>query len=103
MSIVNSNVTDSVAAPIYTSVGNSAVTTAYFCNKTSFTVLVNVFVAPSGQIASGDNVIYSNLSIAGNDTYVMEAERLLFNNGDYIYANASVVNAVTATTSYTGI
>ena len=103
MSIVNSNVTDSIAAPVYTSIGNSAVTTAYFCNKTSGAVLVNVFVAPSGQVASGNNVIYSNLSIAGNDTYIMEAERLLFNNGDYIYANASVSGAVVATTSYTGI
>jgi hypothetical protein len=33
----------------------------------------------------------------------MEAERLLFNNGDYIYANASVADAVVATTSFTGI
>ena len=103
MSITNSTLTNSVAVPVYTSVGNSAVTTAYFCNKTSLAVLVNVFVAPAGQIANGNNVIYSNLTIAGNDTYIMEAERLLFNNGDYIYANASVADAVVATTSFTGI
>lgn len=103
MSITNSTLTTAVAGTIYTSVGNSAVTTAYFCNKTSSSVLVNVFVVQSGLVASGDNIIYSNLSIAGGDTYIMEAERLLFNNGDTIAANASVSSAVIATTSYTGI
>ncbi len=103
MSISNSILTDSVAAAIYTSVGNSAVTTAYFCNKSASSVLVNVFIAPSGFVANGNNIIYSNLNIASNDTYIMEAERLLFNNGDYIYANASVADAVIATTSFTGI
>jgi len=103
MSITNSTLTDSVATAVYTSVGNSAITTAYFCNKTASAVLVNVFVVPSGFEANGNNVIYSNLSISGNDTYIMEAERLLFNNGDYIYANASVADAVVATTSFTGI
>lgn len=103
MSITNSILTDSVATAIYTSTGNSAVTTAYFCNKSASSVLVNVFIAPAGFEANGNNIIYSNLNIASNDTYIMEAERLLFNSGDYIYANASVADAVIATTSYTGI
>lgn len=103
MSIINSTLTSSVATAIYTSAGNSAVTTAYFCNKTASAVLVNVFVAPFGQVASGNNIIYSNLSIAGNDTYVMEAERLLFNNSGYVYANASVADSVVATISFTSI
>lgn len=103
MSITNSTLTDSVAAAIYTSAGNSAVTTAYLCNKTASAVLVNVFVAPAGEVASGNNIIYSNLSIASNDTYVMEAERLLFNNAGYIYANASAADSVVATISFTSI
>ncbi len=103
MAITNSTLTDSVAAAVYTSTGNSAVTTAYFCNKTASSVQVNVFVVSAGFVANGNNIIYSNLNIASNDTYIMEAERLLFNNGDYIYANASVADAVVATTSFTGI
>jgi hypothetical protein len=103
MSIFNSTLVDSVASSVYTSTGNSAVTTAYFCNKTPSAVIVNVFVVASGAVASGDNIIYSNLNIAGYDTYVMETERLLFNNGDFISANSSVPSAVVSTVSFTGI
>lgn len=103
MSITNSTLVDSAAAAVYTSTGNSAVTTAYFCNKTASAVLINVFVVANGDVASGNNIIYSNLSIAAQDTYVMEAERLLFNNGDFISANASVLDSVVSTVSFTGI
>ena len=103
MSIVNATLTDSTATAVYTSTGNSAVTTMYLCNKTSIAATINVFVVSSGFEANGVNIIYSNLSIAGNDTYVMEAERILFNNGDLIAANASAASTIIATTSFTGI
>jgi hypothetical protein len=103
MSILNTTLTTSAATSIYISAGNSAVTTAYFCNKTPNSVLVNVHVVLAASIASGDNIIYSNLSIAGYDTYIMETERLLFNNGDFIAANCSAGSTVISTVSYTGI
>ena len=107
MSITNATLAlnnSAVAPAIYTSTGNTAITTAYLCNRTATPVTVNVFVATSGTFASqATNMIYSNLIVAGNDTYVMEAERLLLNNGDFIAANGSVNNSVVATVSYTGI
>lgn len=103
MSIVNAIITNSTANAVYTSAGNSAVTTVYLCNKTSTATTINVFVVNSGFQANGENIIYSNLSIAGNDTYVMEAERILFNNGDFVAANASAASTIVATTSFTGI
>jgi len=103
MSIVNATLTDSTATAVYTSAGNSAVTTMYLCNKTSTATTINLFVVSSGFQANGTNIVYSNLSIAGNDTYILETERLLFNNGDLIAANASAASTVIATTSFTGI
>jgi hypothetical protein len=103
MSIVNATLTDSTATAVYTSAGNSAVTTMYLCNKTSTATTINLFVVSSGFQANGLNIVYSNLSIAGNDTYILETERLLFNNGDLIAANASAASTVIATTSFTGI
>ena len=107
MSITNATLAlnNSVAAPaVYTSSGNTAITTVYLCNRTSAAVTVNVFAVPSGTFDSQTtNIIYSNLVVAGNDTYIMEAERLLFLNGDYLAANASVNNSIVATISYTGI
>jgi hypothetical protein len=103
MSIVNATLTNSTATAVYTSTGNSAVTTMYLCNKTATTATINVFVVCSGFQANGINIVYSNLSIAGNDTYIIESERILFNNGDLIAANASADSAVVVTTSFTGI
>lgn len=103
MSIVNATLTNSTATAVYTSTGNSAVTTMYLCNKTSTATTINLFVVSSGFQANGLNIVYSNLSIAGNDTYILETERLLFNNGDLIAANASAASTVIATTSFTGI
>lgn len=103
MSIVNATLTNSTATAVYTSTGNSAVTTMYFCNKTAVPATINLFVVSTGFQANGINIIYSNLSIAGNDTYVMEAERILFNNGDFVAANSSATGSIVATTSFTGI
>ena len=103
MSIVNATLTNSTATAVYTSAGNSAVTTMYLCNKTATATTINLFVVCSGFEANGVNIVYSNLSIAGNDTYVIESERILFNNGDLIAANASAASAVVVTTSFTGI
>ena len=103
MSIINSAITDSTASGIYTSAGNTAITTVYLCNNSTSAVAVNVFVVANTFVANGINIIYSNLNIAGNDTFIMEAERLLFNNGDFLAANAGVAGSVAATVSYTSI
>ena len=65
---------------------------------------INLFIVTSGLFASQtNNMIYSNLVVNSNDTYVMEWERILLNNGDSVQANASVTNSIVATVSYTGI
>ena len=104
MSITNATLNTGAAAAVFTSSGSTAMTTAYLCNRTPTPVTVNVFVVASGAVASQTtNMIYSNLVIAGDDTYILESERILLSNGDFIAGNASVTNSIVATVIYTGI
>jgi Na+-transporting NADH:ubiquinone oxidoreductase subunit NqrE len=105
MAIRSISLTTSAAQPIVeTAFGQSvAVTTVYLCNKTPVNCTVNVYAVDANALAGGSNIIYSNLVIAGNDTYVMEAERLILAGGDLLSANASINGAVIATASFVGI
>ena len=104
MSIVNSIISTGSPAAVYTSAGNSAITTAYICNPTVNAITANVYLVPSAVGALfANSQIYSNLTIAPNDTYILEWERILLNNGDTVQANCDTFQSLTVTVSYTGI
>lgn len=104
MAIISTRLTTgNVAATAYTSVANSAITTVYICNTSTTATSANVYAVPTGQTAGPINQIYTSLRVAGHDTYVMEAERLLFVNGDSLQVEASTDDSITVTVSYTGI
>jgi hypothetical protein len=89
---------------IYTSSGNTVVSTMYFCNKNTAAINLNVFLLPNGATVANVNYqIYANVQLASDDTYVVDMEKLVFANGDIIAAYATVANVVTATVSYVGI
>jgi hypothetical protein len=102
MAIRNTSLTTS-ATSIYTSSGNSATTVMHFCNYTNNGATANVWLVPSGGSANSATIIYSNVSLTAQNTLVIDTEKIIFANGDSIYANASSVNSVTATVSYIGI
>lgn len=103
MSITNTTLSTAVA-PIYTSSGTSAISVAYFCNTGLSTLTINVHAVSAGYgIADNTNILYSNLQITPTDTYVLDTEKLLLDNGDFLAANASINSAVVSTVSYIGI
>jgi hypothetical protein len=102
MAILNTVLTNSTAASIYTSSGTSAITTIHLCNTTGATVTANVYLVPSGGIAGAGNAIYTNLSITSQNTYIVYAEKFILSNGDTIKANCSAANSITATISSFG-
>ena len=57
----------------------------------------------SGGTAGASNQIIKDLTIAGGDTYVMNAEKLVLGNADTIQASSDTASAITATVSYVGI
>jgi hypothetical protein len=81
----------------------TATTTVYLCNKTASTVTVNVFAVNSGFTANGNNIIYSNVALTTNETYIMDVEKIFLGPGDMLQANASANLSVVATVSSIGL
>ena len=88
---------------IYTSTNNSATTVIFFCNTTGSDATVSAYAVASGGTAGATNQIIKDLTIAGGDTYIMNAEKLVLSNGDKIQASSGTASAITATVSYVGI
>lgn len=88
---------------IYTSTDNSVVSVMYFCNTDSTARDIDVYLVPNGGTSAGNTQIYKSVQIAGNDTFVVDMEKLVLSNGDTIQATASSDSVVTATVSYVGI
>lgn len=102
MAIQNTSV-QTIATPLYTSSGSSAVVTIHLCNYTTDTVVANVYVVPNGDTAGNTNIVYSNYSITSYNTLIINTEKFILGNGDSVYANVSANTSVTATVSYIGI
>lgn len=83
--------------------GTSAITVVYFCNISGSTLPVDVHVVPYGGTPDISNVIYKGIQLAPSDTYVLDTERLLLDNGDSLVAFTTVNASIVATVSYTGI
>jgi hypothetical protein len=104
MTIAVGNVT-TIAAAVYTSSGNSAITFLSLCNYSAGNITANVHVVPSSNTATNNNIVISSIEIAPDDTYQLYVggEKLILSNGDTVQVNASADNALTAVTSFTSI
>ena len=87
---------------IYASSGNTVISTMYFCNYGASAANLNVYVTGVGSAFSATaNLIYREVQIAAADTYVVDKEKLVLANGDYIRANSG--GSISATVNYVGI
>jgi len=103
MTIALAQVTSSPDA-IYTSSGNTAITSLTLCNWGPSSVTANLYVVPSGYSADTTTIALSSVVITSTETaqLYMFAEKLLLGPGDTICANTTA-NTVTAITSYTSL
>lgn len=86
--ITNFSVGTSTATPAYTASGEVAVTVIYICNTSGSDGDVDVYLVPNGDIVGAQHLIYKNLIIRSNDTYIIDTEKLILGNGDKIYIAA---------------
>lgn len=87
---------------IYVSSGNTVISTMYFCNYGAAAANLNVYMTSAGSTFSTTaNVVYREVQIAAADTFVIDREKLVFANGDYIRANSG--GSISATINYVGI
>lgn len=86
---------------IYTSSLNSVVSVMYFCNQGGSAANLNVWATAGNLTASAGNLIYREIQLAAGDTYVVDMEKLVLADGDFISANTG--GTINATVSYVGI
>ena len=101
MAITNTRLMDTNLTRVFQATGQQIVSVMYLCNTSAGNVSVNVYCINSDDSTAGsdDNIIYSDLQIQANDTYVMSTEKLILDNGDELEVEASVAEAITVTVS----
>ena len=116
MAITN-NFIDATFTTLYTSTGDTAITSMIFCNYadtdniasppapapgnvlTDADTFLDLHVVPSGGSASDENKILHQLKIPGGETFIMDTERLVLENGDTIVAQTTSPATISATIS----
>jgi hypothetical protein len=94
-------ITAATPTTVYTSVGLTCCTVIYLCNTTNSPITVDIHVAGTGvSIPTDANIIYKTYAIAATDTYIINTERLMFENGDRLWVTTSAANSLTVTISY---
>jgi hypothetical protein len=101
MAITNTRLSTANSTPVFTAVGQQAITVMYICNTSGGDARVTVFCIDSSDSSgpSNENTIYSELEVTANDTYVISTEKLILDNGDFIEVEANIADAVTVTVS----
>ena len=102
MSVTNANIAAS-AVNIYTSTGNTVISTMHFCNVDSSDRTLDLYIVPSGQSITSARQIYKTLNIPAADTYAITNERFVLGNGDAVAATASSADKIIATITYASV
>ena len=88
MAITNFQVGTGTGTEAFAASADTAVTAMYITNKSATAGNVDIYVVPSGETVSENFKIYNNLQIPAEDTYVIDSEKLILENGDKIYIAA---------------
>lgn len=100
MSISNVYVKSTVTTQLFIAAGEQAVTTMFFCNVSdSLDTELDIFLTPSTDAVSTASQVIKSLPLAATETYVFDAERLILDPGDKIFAKATIDSIVVATIS----
>ena len=103
MSITQAGAVGTSATTVYTSSSTSALTCMFFMNENASARTLDLHVVKSGDTAGVTNKIVKQISIDGGDTYVINLEKIVLDNGDTMQAIASNASSVYATVSSVAI
>jgi hypothetical protein len=108
MAISNSRLTTTGSTTVYTSIGNTAVTTLIACNtgpiisltdETLNAASLTLYFVPNGGIIGDGTTVVKSLNIPAGETVFFSDEKVVLSNGDTIVAQASAANLITITVS----
>ena len=91
------------ATTVYTSSNTTAITCMFFMNDNAAARTLDVHVVKSGGSAAATNKIIKTITIDPADTYVINIEKLVLDNGDTIQCIASGASSIQATVSSVAI
>lgn len=74
---------------IYTSSGDSAITTIIVCNTTAGPLNLTLHAIPSAGSVSTTNMIVNALAVPAGDTVSFDQEKMVLSNGDFLVAIGS--------------
>jgi len=83
---ITSTFLSNVTVSIFTSEGSNAITAAYFCNTGERIAYLTVHAVPKNSLANDNNIIYYQVPINVLDTYILDTEKIILEDGDTIYA-----------------
>ena len=84
MAITQAGAIGTSATTVYTSSGQTAITCMFFMNDNASARTLDVHVVQNGATAAATNKIVKTINIDGADTYVINTEKLVLENGDMI-------------------
>jgi len=84
---LTSTILTTAPGDIFQSNGNTAITSMYICNTGNITVYFNIYAVPNGSQTNNSRLIYYRVPLVSYDTYVIDSEKLILNNGDKLRAN----------------
>ena len=91
------------ATTVYTSTNTTAITCMFFMNDNASARTLDVHVVKNGESLGTANKIVKTITIDPADTYVINIEKLVLENGDTIQCVASAASSVYATVSSVSI
>jgi hypothetical protein len=102
MALARAAINNASPTTVYTSSGASVTSVIYVCN-TGTAQTFDLHLVTSGGTADATNLIYSAVPLTAADTYVLDKEKIVLANGDFIAAKAgSFASTIIVTVSYMG-
>ena len=91
------------ATTVYTSTNTTAITCMFFMNDNAAARTLDVHIVKNGESLGTANKIVKTITIDPADTYVINIEKLVLENGDTVQCVASAASSVYATVSSVSI
>ena len=99
MAIYNTRI-QTIPTQVFLADGQQAITTIVFCNVTStVTSTLSFFAVPVGSNAGVTTQVLNEIVLPPGETFALDKERLVLDDGDALYASSSHNNNITVTVS----
>lgn len=66
-----------------------AVTSMFFCNLSSDPTNLTIYLVPAGDSPTSNNTIIKSLPVSALDTFALDTEKVILDDGDSIWAAAT--------------